>query len=71
MIPLSSAIDLTTVPVAGDQLTGDEVCSRALGHLPWIVVELAAPLLGIEWRPELNGVSRVSREASYDEDSWR
>ena len=45
MRPLSSAIvDLATVLVAGDQLTGDEVCSRAVFHSPWIVAELAAPL---------------------------
>ena len=53
--PLAAAIvDLTTVIKAGDQLTGDEVCSWTV-HVPWIVVELAAPLLGIGRRPELNG----------------
>ena len=55
MHPLSSVVDLTTVTVAGDQLTGDEVCSWAIAHIPWIVVELAAPLLGIRRRPELYG----------------
>ena len=54
--PFSSAIvDVTTVPDAGDQLTGDEVYTRIGIHQPWIVVELAAPLLGISRRPELNG----------------
>ena len=68
MCPFSSAIvDLTTVIVAGDQLTRDEVCSRAVVE-PWVVVELPAPLLWFGRRPELNG-SRCTR-ASYDEDSW-
>ena len=69
MHPLSSVVDLTTVTVAGDQLTGDEVCSRAVVHLPWIVVELAAPLLGIGRRPELNGILVIG-VASYYENSW-
>ena len=70
LVPLAATVDFTTVEEAGDELTGDKVCSRA-GHLPWIVAELAAPLLGIGRRPKLNGsMCRWWEVASYDKDSW-
>ena len=55
VVPLAIFVDLATVTEAVDQLAGDEVCSRASHHPPWIVLELAAPFLGVVRRPELNG----------------
>ena len=36
-------INITSVPEAGDQLSGDEVYSRAVLQVPWVVVEDTAP----------------------------
>ena len=59
---------LAAVLVAGDELSGDKVGSRATEHASRIIFLVAAPLLGSCRREELDGVE--GGPASYDEDSW-
>ena len=70
MLPRSILENLTGVEVAGNQAARYEVHRWAVPHLPWIVVEDAAPLLWISSRPDLNRLrcTCIYRDASDDQD---
>ena len=72
MLPWPLLIKFTGVSVASNQVAGDKVDLWAFHHLPWIVVEDTAPLLGITSRPKLNlMICRETWIASYDKDSCK
>ena len=68
MLPGSLSVDLTSVEIASNKATRDEVHRWAKPHPPWIVIEDAAPLLWISSRPNLNRLSCSTINASYDQD---
>ena len=68
MPPRSFFVNLTGVVIADNQGTRVEVCSCTIAHLPWEVVEDAAPLLGITSRPKLNRSRCSFTFASYHQD---
>ena len=68
MVPRPASVDVTAVPLAGNQVAGDEVHRWAIGHLPWVVLEDAASLLWISSRPKLNRSAVPIPITSYDQD---